>query len=170
MRSTFPRHSPDAMAVTEAANRLGMREIDLFRLAYRTRWGQDIRDDRLEQMFAAYMFQQVVPYWLNQFAREVISRGEKIPAAIRASTRRYRPTPRKPARHGRLIVASVFAGMLIYGLSLTVITYSPDDSSPMECRHGPGLKWLTDLARMSNGRAPVECPQIGVSYRPPVRQ
>ena len=56
-------------AVINAAGLLDLREIDLFRLAHRERWGRDIAPHQLEALFADYMFHQVVPNWLEQFSR-----------------------------------------------------------------------------------------------------
>jgi hypothetical protein len=143
-------------AVINAAGLLDLREIDLFRLAHRERWGRDIAPHQLEALFADYMFHQVVPNWLEQFSREILSREGRQSVAVRAGARRYQQMP-VYSRYGPLIVASVLAGFFVYIFWLADLSYDREPTAPVECIYGPGFKVLSDLAQKVHGHSPVSC-------------
>lgn len=63
--------APDVDAVLTATALLDITEWDFFNLAY-DRWhGEPARDSIMEPIFAAYMFNDVVPLWARHFARLV---------------------------------------------------------------------------------------------------
>lgn len=159
--------SDDYMAVIEAANVLGLREIDLFRLAYEFRWGRTIEPGRLERIFADYMLYQDVPYWLGRFSHDVVNRPDGMPERVRAGVRHYRPKPREKPRHGGLVVASVMALLVVYCLWLVELSYDPGTSAPLPCHAGPGFRVMTDLARALGGTPALPCPDAGRVNAPP---
>lgn len=62
---------PDIHSVLDAAAILDITEFELFRLAY-ARWhGGEAEEQSLEPFFVAYMFNDVVPLWVRDFARLV---------------------------------------------------------------------------------------------------
>jgi hypothetical protein len=66
----------DVADVLEAAALLEVTEFELFRIAY-CRWhGAAIGDRELERFYLPYMFNNRVPLWARQLAREVIARAE----------------------------------------------------------------------------------------------
>ncbi|MFQ5764975.1 MAG: hypothetical protein ACE5GT_08610 [Rhodospirillales bacterium] len=147
----------DCVAVIDAASALGVREIDLFRLAYRRWFGHEIIPAALERAFAAYMFRKIVPSWVRHFGRDVLARaaaGRLDPAGLGAKD--YLRQPPAP-RHGRLYVGLTAAAMVLYCVALLEISYDPRTSAPMPCYGGPGFKILSSMAHAVSGRAPPRC-------------
>lgn len=153
------RHFPsDCQAVIDAASFLRVREVDVFRMAYRHQWDTVVDSHRLEKLFAAYMFHQQVPHWVTDFCEDVLNRhtgSELVP--IRAEAFHYRRLS-KPSRHGRLIVASVMAGLFVYTLLLTEMSYDPGTSAPIPCHRGAGFTLFSNLAHLVSGQVPPNCP------------
>lgn len=62
---------PDVRCVLDAAAMLDITEYELFHLAY-LRWhGERAGEGTLEPFFVAYMFDDIVPPWVRDFARLV---------------------------------------------------------------------------------------------------
>jgi len=70
-------HIPlDQRDILAASATLEVTEYRLFELAY-TRWfGESPTGDKIENFFVAYMFQQVVPFWVRQYCRDVLEKDE----------------------------------------------------------------------------------------------
>lgn len=63
--------APDVDSVLTATALLDITEWDFFNLAY-DRWhGEPAKEGFMEPVFAAYMFNDVVPLWVRHFARLV---------------------------------------------------------------------------------------------------
>ena len=53
-----------------SAEILGKSEFEVFETAYQA-WYREAPDtNRLERIFADYMFDEVVPFWVRQFTRD----------------------------------------------------------------------------------------------------
>ena len=66
----------DAQAVLWTADVLEKSEFEVFEEAYRA-WYQEAADiHRLERIFADYMFDEIVPFWVRQFTRETLDRHD----------------------------------------------------------------------------------------------
>lgn len=66
----------DAQAVLWSAEILEKSEFDVFEMAYRA-WYREAPDvKRLECVFAEYMFDEVVPFWVRQFTRETLQAND----------------------------------------------------------------------------------------------
>jgi len=119
----------DCRAVIEAAETLSLREIDLFRLAYRRWFGHDAAERDIERIFADYMFNERVPSWLRHFCRQVRilqETGRLDPQALGAGNFRKRDTV---PRVGRLFLA--IAGILMLIVYLSILnTYPAVDADP----------------------------------------
>lgn len=62
----------DAQAVLWTADILEKSEFEVFEEAYRA-WHREAADtNRLERIFADYMFEEIVPFWVRQFTRETL--------------------------------------------------------------------------------------------------
>jgi hypothetical protein len=62
----------DAQMVLWSAEILEHSEFEVFEMAYRA-WYRDMPDTaRLERIFAEYMFDGVVPFWVRQFTRSTL--------------------------------------------------------------------------------------------------
>ena len=113
MRNNFLPGPPEYRDVIDAAQALGVREFDFFRIAYRRWWGHDANPKKLEKVFVSYMFHQVVPPWVRQFSRDVLRQaaaGELDPQALGAGGYRKRE---RPPHLGRLYVALTSVAALI---------------------------------------------------------
>ena len=147
----------DCNAVLDAAAILDMREIDLFRLAFRRWFGREVGDSQIERVFAAYMFQNIVPPWTRHFARHVLARAAegRLNAAELGALKYTRPPP--PPRHGRFYVGITAALMVLYFVALLNVSYDPGTSAPMPCQGGPGFRFISDLAHAVSGTEPPSC-------------
>ena len=62
----------DAQAVLWSADILGKSEFEVFEAAYQA-WYREVPDtNRLERIFADYMFDETVPFWVRQFTRDIL--------------------------------------------------------------------------------------------------
>lgn len=62
----------DAQAVLWSAEILGKSEFEVFETAYQVWYREAADTNRLERIFADYMFDEVVPFWVRQFIRETL--------------------------------------------------------------------------------------------------
>lgn len=133
----------DARLVPDAAAALGVREFDLFRLAYRRWYGRDADEKRLERYFAPYMFHQVAPPWVRHMCREVLARaaqGRLDPDDFGAATVRR---VQRPVPLGWLTVALTLAAALAAHV-LILWSYSRGPRIGLE-DVGPGLRFFLGL-------------------------
>ncbi len=149
--------------ILEAAALLEVQEFDLFARAHRWWFGRPLDRERLERVFAAYMFAGVVPPWARHYAREVLRElGSDAPDLARFGFER--PRPRAP-RHGRLIVA---AAVVVFALLIALMLgtgadprrgpAAPRSELALSCQGGgPGLAFFESLAYALLGRAPPAC-------------
>ncbi len=67
-----PDIDPVVLEVLDAAALLDTTEFNIFCLAY-TRWfGQKASVDFIEPHFNAYMFREIVPFWVRHFTRHIM--------------------------------------------------------------------------------------------------
>lgn len=99
---------PDARAVLSASALLEITEFRLFELAYQRWFGEAAAEKTIERFFTAYMFRSVVPPWVRQFCRDVLSRdgsGELEPREFGVLPREESDTMvARGLRYGTLIV------------------------------------------------------------------
>lgn len=133
----------DARLVLDAAEALGVREFDLFRLAYRHWYGREADEKRLERYFAPYMFHQVAPPWVRHMCREVLARaaeGRLDANAFGAGTVRHieRPVPLGWLYVALTLAAALAAHVLILWSYNSGTKIGPEDV-------GPGLRFFLGL-------------------------
>lgn len=63
--------SPDVADVTRAARLLDVGPFRLFELAYERWFGEPAAEKALEKLFMHYLFHEIAPPWVRQFARLV---------------------------------------------------------------------------------------------------
>ena len=56
-----------------ASRLLQITEFKFFHLAYTQWFGNEISENRLEHIFAEYMFEDIVPHWVRHFTRKILS-------------------------------------------------------------------------------------------------
>ncbi len=159
MEAPFFKTKPsrDVLEVMDAAALLGVREYDLFGLAWR-RWSGRAADEwALETSFVAYMFHQRVPPWVRHFCRDVLARqaeGTFDPRAFgveRGVRRAY------PLRLDLLYVAGTVAVAFIIYVILFHFGIEPESSRALACEGGSGLRFFVGLAHALAARQPPDC-------------
>jgi hypothetical protein len=147
----------DAVRVSVAAEHLGVREIDLFRLAWH-RWYGDRGSDRvIENAFVAYMFRHEVPPWVRQFVRTVLAdaaRGRLQPQPYGVIPRRREPPLRWP---GAVYVGIVLAVTVLFVVVLAATPGSGDATAALFCHGGDGLRHYARLAYAIAASPPPGC-------------
>ena len=143
----------DPEAVMDAAALLDVAEFDLFRLAYRRRFGRQPGEDMLEKVFADYMLRGHVPAWVTALCREVIEREKRgvLDAEVMGAGR-FRDRPARPP-HGALYVGAAMAAWLV--LMVCLLDLRPDPQIAAECRIGG--TFFHDWAAMISGRPRDSC-------------
>ncbi len=64
--------SEDVQEVLDTAAVLEVTEIQVFRLAYASWYGEVPSERAIEPFFIGYMFREIVPPWVRQFTRYVL--------------------------------------------------------------------------------------------------
>lgn len=79
----------DAQAVLWSAEILEKSEFEVFDLAYQA-WYREAPDvNRLERIFADYMFDETVPFWVRQFTRTTLDAHDSWPRDEETDVRIY---------------------------------------------------------------------------------
>ena len=150
----------DRGAAVEAAEALGIREYDFFRLALRRWSGREPEDKAVERVFVAYMFDQGVPAYVRHLTRQVLQlRDSSIldPGAFGIDDfERRQPLPRLGGFSWRLAAAAI--GVILL-MSLDT-TYARDRSIPLGCPGATGSVFFDRLAGMFKGDADRTCPEF----------
>lgn len=69
--------SPDLQTLLDAVSLLDISEFRLFELAYQAWYGRPARTEKLEKDFSRYMYQDEIPFWVRQYARDVVQRRHR---------------------------------------------------------------------------------------------
>lgn len=72
-----PDLDPKLRDVLKAAAALDTTEYTIFAIAYVHWFGRRAPHELIEQHFTAYMFQDMVPYWVHHFARHVLTLSQQ---------------------------------------------------------------------------------------------
>lgn len=64
---------PDVSQVLDAAALLQVTEFRLFQIAYQSWYGRAASEKSIERYFVPYMFRAVVPFWVRQLCRHVLT-------------------------------------------------------------------------------------------------
>lgn len=160
MNMMWPPAPSDCGAVVCAAEALGIREYDFFRLAFR-RWSGGEPDGKaLERTFVAYMFHQRVPPCVRHLSREVLQlkeSGTLRPGAFGvAAFERRQPLPRLGRFSWRLVAGAI---VILFLMSLDV-SYMRDRSIPLGCPGATGSMFFDRLAGFFKGGAERACPDF----------
>ena len=76
----------DAQAVLWTADILEKSEFDVFEEAYRAWYREAADTNRMERIFADYMFEEIVPFWVRQFSQYLGMYLGTIATTVRATT------------------------------------------------------------------------------------
>ncbi|MEJ2528686.1 MAG: hypothetical protein P8Z39_01050 [Gammaproteobacteria bacterium] len=70
----FDEHmEPEIQRVLDTAAILEITEFEVFRLSYDRWFGRPANDVLIERFFCNYMFEMIVPSWVNHFTRRVMA-------------------------------------------------------------------------------------------------
>ncbi len=129
----------EANLVAEAANRLGVGEFQLFRLAHRAWHGAEVEAKALEPDFLGYMLRDDVPFWVRQYARKVVAgheQGMLDPEDATFHAYDHTGVQNKGLWSGIAKVALV-ALMTAVLMGLILYTYSAPDMETARCMFPP---------------------------------
>ena len=150
----------DCGAVVTAAEALGIREYDFFRLAFRRWSGREPDGKALERTFVAYMFHQRVPTCVRHLSREVLQlKGSDTlrPGAFGvAAFERRQPLPRLGRFSWRLVAGAI---IILFLMSLDV-SYMRDRSIPLGCPGATGSLFFDRLGAFFIGETERACPEF----------
>ncbi len=160
MSVIWPPAPSDCGAVVTAAEALGIREYDLFRLAFRRWSGREPDGNALERTFVAYMFHQRVPPCVRHLSREILQlkgSGTLRPGAFGvAAFERRQPLPRLGRFSWRLAAGAI---VVLFLMSLDV-SYMRDRSIPLGCPGATGSMFFDRLARIFISDSDLACPEF----------
>jgi len=64
--------SPKRSKIIQAANLIQIGEFQLIQLAYKTWYGEDLPEDKIDHIFNEYMFTGIIPIWVTYYAKDII--------------------------------------------------------------------------------------------------
>ena len=109
----------DAQAVLWTADILEKSEFEVFEEAYRAWYRETVETNRLERIFADYMFDEVVPFWVRQFTRETLDRHDGWQRDEELTVRQYLGiclgTVVTTVRATAVLAASLFLPYVVFG-------------------------------------------------------
>ena len=148
--------SADTRYVLDAAACLDVTEYELFRLAYRRWHDAEPQTERLERVFAHYMFRHEAPPYVRQFAREVLRRARD--GELRSHDFGVPPPPdARPDRRGPLFAWGLLALTVAY-IAVLIATPVRSSAGGVMCAGSPGMSYTHAVARMATGKAnPFGC-------------
>lgn len=147
----------DGRLVMDAAAALDIREFDVFLLAYRRRFDREPLADRIEDIFATYMFSQKAPVYVRQFAREALEQakaGALDPTSFGVAAR----PAAVPDRRGPLMVWGVLGLTVSFCWLLAVTPPDAGRDGRLFCDRGVGSAFIATVARSISERPnPLGC-------------
>ena len=142
--------SEDTRAVLDAAASLDVTEFELFGHAYRRWFGADGQAERLEKVFAHYMFHHEAPPYVRQFVREVLRRQRE--GRLRAADFGVPPPPHTPPdKRGPLFAWGMLALTVGY-VAILIATPVRTNTGGVMCSGSPGLSYTHTVAAMFTGK------------------
>ncbi len=118
--------APDARDILSASAILEITEFRLFELAYERWFGEPAAERDIERFFVGYMFRSIVPHWVRQFCREVLT----LDAAGKLVPRDFGVLPRPESqtmvqRGIRYFATVIFVVATLHIVAILVTRYTP---------------------------------------------
>ena len=63
--------NPKRSEILDAANLLQVGEFQLVQLAYKDWYREELSEDKIDKIFAEYMFKRIIPIWATFYARDI---------------------------------------------------------------------------------------------------
>lgn len=108
--------APDVQGVLDTSAVLEITEFEVFRIAHREWFGQEVGDADIEPYFTRYMFQEQVPFWVRHFTHHVTElekRGVLDPRQFGIQPRRYSASMAARGMRYLIIIVMVVATLVI---------------------------------------------------------
>ena len=121
----------DIRNVLAASAALQITEFRLFELAHERWFDEPAMTEKVEPVFIAYMFQDVVPHWVRHYSRAVLAAqraGHLLPAEFGVN-----PRDDRYAEYGvgiRLAVAITIGTLMIFAVAMLVAQYTGWEGAP----------------------------------------
>ena len=64
--------NPKRSEILHAANLLQIGEFQLIQLAYKVWYGEDLPEDKINNIFSEYMVSGIIPIWVTYYARDIL--------------------------------------------------------------------------------------------------
>ena len=64
--------NPKRSEILHAANLLQIGEFQLIQLAYRVWFGENLPEDKINNIFSEYMVSGIIPIWVTAYARDIL--------------------------------------------------------------------------------------------------
>jgi hypothetical protein len=64
--------NPKRSEILHAANLLQIGEFQLIQLAYKTWYGEDLPENKINKIFSEYMLTGIIPIWVTYYARDIL--------------------------------------------------------------------------------------------------
>jgi hypothetical protein len=64
--------APKKSEIVHAANLLQIGEFQLIQLAYKTWYGEDLPENKINKIFSEYMLTGIIPIWVTYYARDIL--------------------------------------------------------------------------------------------------
>ncbi len=114
----------DVSEVLDTAALLQVTEFRLFQIAYQAWYGRAASEKSIERYFVPYMFRAVVPFWVRQLCRHVLTaeaQGALHPEEFGVRPRRAAATLQRKDYYLRILaVGGAIAAMLGIACSLVL--------------------------------------------------
>ena len=65
-------NDPKRSEILHAANLLQIGEFQLIQLAYKVWYGEDLSEDKINNIFSEYMITGIIPIWVKSYARDIL--------------------------------------------------------------------------------------------------
>ena len=65
-------NDPKRSEILHAANLLQIGEFQLIQLAYKVWYGEDLPEDKINNIFSEYMITGIIPIWVTSYARDIL--------------------------------------------------------------------------------------------------
>ena len=64
--------NPKRSEILHAANLLQIGEFQLIQLAYKVWYGENLPEDKINNIFSEYMVSEIIPIWVTAYARDIL--------------------------------------------------------------------------------------------------
>ena len=65
--------NPKRSEILHAANLLQIGEFQLIQLAYKVWYGENLPEDKINNIFSEYMVNEIIPIWVTAYAKDILT-------------------------------------------------------------------------------------------------